>query len=382
MHQRLLFFAYAFILLLTVGSSSFPIGVIYGAPALVPVNEQNEHHVVELNSKMPYIAGFHVNADDLSQRENVNATAVTVSFASTEPFYFPPDSWLGCGMFVQAQDHFFHNVDYGFYMMLVLNSSGSLFVDAGLHQTEEETLPIQTANSSLVYSYTWLIKNVDISTPIKLSQTWLNSNSVRYSISVSGFELVLGDCNVVAMPNCKNIIPKFYVGNVVIDQFPFSRYINYFQFGIVSNKVINDAHWQADIQNPMMLRNKGWAYVEKAWLLEGDHSFLDHDLMWGGTVYPGITVRPYLQQSQSLYEMTFRYTGNESANNMTIWNVPSSGNAQAGYGTENQDLTVASRRLLPIIAVLLGGTMLIPFLLIRRKTIRNIPNRARTSTSH
>jgi hypothetical protein len=375
MQQKSLLFASAFILLLTVGLSC---ARVYGAPTLIPMNE---HHVVELNSGMPYIAGFHVDADDLSQRETVNATAVTVNFASAEPAYFPIDSWLGCGMFVQAEDHFFRNVDYGFYMMLVLDSSGRLFVDVGLHQTEEETAPIHMARSSLVYSYTWLVESVDRSTPMKLSQTWLDNNSVRYSISVSGFDEVLADFNVVAMPNCENIIPKFYVGNVVVDQFPFSRYVNYFQFGIVSNKVIDDTHWQVDIQNPMMLRNKGWALVEKAWLLEGDHSFLDHDLMWGGTVYPGISVRPYLQQSQSLYEINFRYTGNESADNMTLWNVPSSANAETEYTTENQDVTIASRHQLPIIVALLGGTMLTPFLLIRRKAIRNIPNHARFPTS-
>jgi hypothetical protein len=378
MQQRSLLFASAFILLLTV---EFSCARVYGAPTaptLVPVNE---HHVAELNSNMPYIAGFHVNADDLSQRETVNATAVTVSFASAEPAYFPVDSWLGCGMFVQAQDHFFRNVDYGFYMMLVLDASGRLFVDVGLHQTEEETPPIHTARSSLVYSYTWLVGNVDSSTPMKLSQIWLDSNSVRYSISVSGFDEVLADVNVVAMPNCRNIIPHFYVGNVIVDQFPFSRYVNYFQFGIVSNKVIDDTHWQVDIQNPMMLRNKGWALVEKAWLLEGDRSFLDHDLTWGGAVYPDISVTPYVQRSQSLYEINFRYTGNESAYNTTLWNVPSSGNAEPVYITENQDLTVASRHQLPIIVALLGGTMLIPFLLIRRKAMRNISDHARSSTS-
>ena len=363
MQRRSLIFAFAFLFLLTM---EFSCVLVYGAPTaptLVPVSE---HHVVALNSNMPYIAGFHVNADDLSEDENVNATAVTVSFASAEPAYFPVNSWLGCGMFVQAQDHVLRNVDYGFYMMLVLDASGRLFIDLGLHQTEEDTPPIQSATSSLVYSYTWLVNNVDTSTPIKLVQTWLN-NSVQYSISVSGFDEVLADVNVAAMPNCGSIIPRFYTGNVILDQFPFSRYVNFFQFGIVSNKVIDDTHWQADIQDPMMLRNTSWALVNKAWLIEGDRSYLDHGLMWGGAVYPGISVTPIVQQSQSLCELEFRYTGKVSAYNMTLWNVPPSGAAETAYGTENQDVTAASRHLLPIIVALLGGTMLIPFLLIRRK---------------
>lgn len=365
MRRRLLLFASVFIMLLSaLRFSPFPISKAYETPTFTLLDE---HHVIELNSNMPYVAGFQVDADDLSQRENVNATAVTVNFASAETAYFPPDSWLGGGMFVQAQDHFFRNVDYGFYMMLVLNSSGRLFVDAGLHQTEEETSPIQMARSSLVYSYTWLINNVTEPNPVKLSQTWIDKDSVQYSISISGFDVVLADVNVVAMPNCQNIIPKFYVGNVVIAQFPFSRYINYFQFGIASNKTIDDTHWQVDIQNPMMLRNNGWALVNKAWLVEGDHSFLDQDLEWGGAIYPGISVTPDIQQSQGLYELNFKYTGNESVYKTTLWNLPPSTNTETGFGTENQDLTLASRRSLPIIVTLLGGAILIPFLLIRSK---------------
>lgn len=340
----------------------------YSAPTFTPLKEQKEHHVAELNSNMPYIAGFHVNADDLSEYETVNATAVTVSFGSTEALgYFPADSWLGCGMFVQAQDHFFSDVDYGFYMMLVVNSSGTFFIDVGLHQTEEASEPIQAANSSLVYARTWLVNNADKLTEVELFQTWLNSDSVRYSVSVSGLDQILADINVRAMPNCNNIIPQFYVGNVVVGEFPFSRCVNYFQFGIVSNKIIDNSHWQADIENPMMLRTKGWALVDKAWLLEGDYSFIDQDLMWGGEAYPGISITPNVEQSQNIYQLSFKYTGKQYSGSRTLWNVQS-GSPAPSFATENQDLTLTSRRLLPIIAALFAGIIIVPFVLISRKT--------------
>ena len=324
------------------------------------------HHVAELNSNMPYIAGFHVDTDDLSERETVNATAVTVSFGSTATGYFPAESWLGCGMFVQAQDHFFRNVDYGFYMMLVIDSSGTLFVDVGLHQTEEASSPIQAANSSLVYCYTWRVNNAEKSIQVELFQTWLDSDSVRYSLSVSGFNQTLGDINVRAMPNCNNIIPKFYVGNVVIGYFPFGRCINYFQFGVASNKMIDNSHWQATIQNPMMLRTKGWAQVSKAWLLEGDHSFLDQDLMWGGEAYPGINMTTSIDQSGNNYQLIFNYTGKHYSGSRTLWNEPAS--TGFSFATEPQDLTLTSRRLLPLIVVLFAGIITVPFVLVSRKT--------------
>lgn len=363
MQHRTVVLVSVFIALFMAEAIPFSLSESYSAPTFVATDR---HHVVQLNSNMPYIAGFHVEADDLSEYETVNATAVTVSFGSTTLGYFPADSWLGCGMFVQAQDHFFHNVDYGFYMMLIVDSSGTLFIDVGLHQTEEASNPIQAANSSLVYSYTWLVNNVDMSTKVELYQTWINSDSVRYSVLVSGLSQILADINVRAMPNCDNIISQFYVGNVVVGEFPFNICVNYFQFGIVSNKVIDNSHWQAHIENPMMLRTKGWALVDKAWLLEGDHSFIDQDSMWGGEAYPGISITPKVEQSQNIFQLSFEYTGKQYSGSRTLWNVQSV-NTALSFETENQDLTLTSRRLLPIIVTLFAGIIIVPFVLISRK---------------
>lgn len=326
------------------------------------VSPMREHHVPELNSNMPYVAGFQVIADDLSLRGNVNATAVTVSFPATEPQYFPSGCWLGGGMFVQGQDHVFRNVDYGFYMMLVLNASGSLFVDLGLHQTEEATLPIQLARSSLVYASTWQIKGVDISTPVTLLQSWDSNGFVDYSISISGNTKTLTAVNVTGMPNCQNMIRTFYTGNVVIDPFPFSRYINYFQFGVISNQTITDTHWHVDVEKPQMLTQTGWITVDKAWSLQGDHSYLDHDLMWGGATYTGVDVQYYQHPLQDPYEMIFFYDGHTLTPGRVLWNV-SSTSSITQFGSESQDLTKLARRLLPAIIILLGAALLLPFLL-------------------
>jgi len=101
------------------------------------LTETENHHVAELNSDQPYVAGCCVTSEDLETYGTINGTAVEVSFPSTDSDYFPAGSWLGAGMFVQAQDTRFLHVDYGFYMMLVLDASGDLFIDVGLHQTRE-----------------------------------------------------------------------------------------------------------------------------------------------------------------------------------------------------------------------------------------------------
>jgi len=305
-----------------------------------------------------------VIADDLSLRETVNATEVTVSFPSTQPELFPPGCWLGAGMFVQAQDHMFRNVDYGFYMMLVLDASGRLFVDLGLHQTEEETAPLQYPMSSLVYSYTWQISGISGSTPITLLQYWNSDGFVDYSLSFSGKTETLTSVNVTNMPNCQNIIPKFYAGNVVIDPFPFSRYINYFQFGIISNQPITNSHWQVDLKEPKMLRQTGWALVDKAWSLQGDHSYLDHDLMWGGTTYPGVEAQYYEHPLQNPYEIIFSYNNKTMASGKVLWDFPSNdNNTEVSFASESQDVTMLARRFLLILLTALGATLVLPFLL-------------------
>jgi hypothetical protein len=367
MQRRIVVLVSVLIALFMAETVPFSLSASYGAPTFVATYT---HHVAQL-TYMPYVAGFQVYADDLSEYLEVSGTAVTASFDSTQPEYFPADSWLGCGMFVQAQDHYLYNVDYGFYMMLVIDSSGTMFIDVGLHQTEEASEPIQAANSTLVYCYTWLVKNVDKSAEVELFQTWLNSTSVRYSVSVSGLNQTLADINVKAMPNCNNIIPKFYAGNVIMGESPFVQVDNFFQFGIISNATIDNSHWQADIENPMMLMtNRGWDLANKAWLLDGDHSFIDQNARWGGEAYPGISVTPNVEQSKNLYQLSFKYTGKQYSGSKTLWSFESNSTG-IPFETENQNLTITSRRLLPIIAALFAGIIIVPYVLISRKTRRH-----------
>jgi hypothetical protein len=331
----------------------------------------SEHHVAGLNSNMPYVAGFDVIADNLTLYETVKATAVTVSFPSTEPELLPSGCWLGGGMFVQGQDHVFNNVDYGFYMMLVLDASGRLFVDLGLHQTEEATVPIQKSQSSLVYAYTWQITGIDRSTPVTLLQSWDSNGSVDYSISVSGQDEKLITVNVVGMLNCQNIIRAFYAGNVVIDPFPFSRYVNYFQFGIISSQAMSDTHWQVDVTEPRMLRQTGWTLVDKAWSLQGDHSYLDYNSMWGGATYPGVDAQYYPLQNP--YEIIFYYDGRTLPAGTVLWDVPATNNSTIAYSASgSQALTALARRFLSVITTVLGVAMLLPFLLARRRRTKNL----------
>jgi hypothetical protein len=331
----------------------------------------SEHHVAELNSNMPYVAGFDVIADNLTVDETVKGTAVTVSFPSTEPEPFPPSCWLGGGMFVQGQDHLYNFVDYGFYMMLVLDASGRLFVDLGMHQTEEATVPIQMAESGLVYAYTWQITGVDRSTPITLFQSWDGNGSMDYSMSVSGQDENLITVNVTGMLNCENIIHAFYAGNVVLNPFPFSRYVNYFQFGVMSNQAISNPHWQVDVKDPEKLRQTGWTLVDEAWSTQGDHSYLDYSLMWGGATYPGVDAQYYPQQNP--YDIIFSYDGRTLPPGTIFWDISATNDSTVMYSAfDSRVLTALAWRFLPMITIALGLAVFLSFLFARRRRTRNL----------
>jgi len=313
-------------LILCVMLLTIPLAAISKAEGSVPLEltPMANHHVVELNSNQPYVAGYHVNTEDLSTLETVNATAVTVSFPSTDTSFFPSGSWLGGGMFVQGEDIRFVNVDYGFYMMLVLDAFGSLFVDLGLHQTREVTAPLQMPTEEIIYTYTWRVSGIDLTTPVTLLASWDGDGFVHYSISASGSNVTLTSVNVASLPNCENIIQRFFAGNVINEPFPFSRYVNYFQFGVVSSESIADDHWTVDLREPKMLRKTGWVLVEKAWSTQGDISYLDADWKWGGAPYYGVDAQYYQNPLENPYEVIFSYNGRSLTPGKVLWDYAGS----------------------------------------------------------
>jgi hypothetical protein len=194
---------------------------------------------------------------------------------------------------------------------------------------------------------------------------------VSYSISVSGQDENLITVNVAGMPNCQNIIRAFYMGNVLDDPFPFTRYVNYFQFGIISNEVISDTHWQVNVSEPRMLIQTGWTLVDQAWSLEGDHSYLDYNLMWGGATYPGVDAQHYPLQNP--YEIIFYYDGDTLPAGTVLWDVPATNNGTITYSMSGTSaLTTLARRSLPAITTVLGLAILLPFVLARRRRKKNL----------
>ena len=290
------------------------------AEDIVEVTPTENHHVTELNSNQPYVAGFHVNTPDLNTITRlVIATAVTVSFPSADTSHFPESSWLGGGMFVQAQDSRYLHVDYGFYTTLVLDSAGDLFIDVGFHQTREERAPLHMPTEQLIYAYTWQFSGIDPTTPVTLYARWDSDGWVHYSAYASGFNISLTSVNVASLPDCENIIRYFYAGNVLNLPFPFGYYVQYFQFGIVSSEPITNSHWSVSVKNPMFLKGMQWNLVETAWSIQGDISYLDGSWMWGGRPYYGVSTQYYRNPLEYPYEIVFFYNGQTLRSGIVLW---------------------------------------------------------------
>ena len=259
------------------------------AADVINLTPSEKHHIAGLNSNQPYVAGYHVETPDLYTRERVDATAITVSFPSSDASSFPADSWLGVGMFVQGQDSRLVFVDYAYYTMLVIDSSGSLFVDIGLHQTRESTAPLQMPTEELVYAYTWEINGMNPATPVTLIASWDSNGYLYYSVSAAGTNTTLFSVKVSSLPNCESAISKFYAGTSIAGSgFPLGHFVYYFQFGVISDKSMGEASWSAHLTEPRILRPAGWKRVETAMIIQGDISYLDADWMWGGAAYHGV----------------------------------------------------------------------------------------------
>lgn len=305
----------------------------------INVYPSEERHVIELNSNQPYVAGFHVNTEDLRTRGTLNAASITVCFESVETNSFPESAWLGGGMFIQAQDHKFLHIDYGFYMMLVIDADGRLFVDMGLHQTREYSLPFQNPPSELIYAYTWEVATLNSAIPLTISAHWDQEGTIHYYLFREQTNVTLKSINVPSFPNCENIIRKFYAGNTNINTFSRPKgYINFFQFGVVSSETITDSQWEVSLRNPMILKTgriavaptkdwktqgeKGWVPVDKAWTVQGDNSFLDADWKWGGKPYHGVDAEVRFDPSKDSREVSFSYTGHTLKPGTILWGDP------------------------------------------------------------
>jgi hypothetical protein len=324
---------------------------------LVPVEA---HHVMRLNSDQPYVAGYHVNTEDLEKREVNNSTAITASFPSTDPSFFPSGSWLAGGMFVQAQDNRYIHVDYGFYTMLVVDSDGNLFIDLGLHQTYEFSLPSNSPLARVIYAYTWQIQGVSLATPVTLQANWDADGNVTYTITIQSENTTLVSVNVPSMEGCDRIIRKFYAGNAYVLPFPFTRFANYFQFGVTSSEPITNKHWTVHLKEPQVSRKTGWFIVDRAWSTQGDQSYLDMDWMWGGSPYNGVDAQYYQNPLENPYEILFSYTGHTLTPGTVFWEpLGTFSETQANSNVHNILVESASMLLLSGIAVGLAVAILV-----------------------
>jgi hypothetical protein len=293
-----------------------------------------------VNSGQPYVGGFQVLSDDFRVYKQIDGAQVTVAFPLTNTSTFPPGSWLGAGLFLQAQDHKYLFVDYGFYFMVVLDSDSNMFIDIGFHQTMEGSLPVHHPDANLICDYTWRLTSIDSSKPINLKAQWDTEGFVHYYVNVGGYEFPLTSIKPSAFHNCENMIPCFYGGNVIGEQFPLGRYVDFLQFGLTSSQSIASTQWRVLLEDPKFLKQEGWVNVNKAWSVQGDISFLDQDARWGGRPYDGVDAQFLSNSNASPYEVQFFYNGHTLSPGIVLWDKTNEGSNDSTQQGSNQNSTL------------------------------------------
>lgn len=309
----------------------------------IGLSPANNHHVAGINSGQPYVGGFQVLSDDFRAYGTIDGTEVTVAFLSTNPAAFPPKSWLGAGMFLQAQDHKYLFIDYGFYVMVVLDSDSNIFVDIGLYQTMEGSLPVHQPDARLVYTYTWKLTDSDPAMPIKLTAEWDAEGFLHYYVNAAGNEFLLTSIKPQAFTDCENMIPHFYGGNVIGEQFPLGRYVDFFQFGITGSEAIANNQWKVLLKDPMFLKQRKWISVENAWSIQGDISYLDQDARWGGRRYDGVNGQYPMSSQSSPHEVIFFYSGQTLSPGIVLWDAISRNSNIAAESSPDRHLTYVAQ---------------------------------------
>jgi hypothetical protein len=305
-----------FVLVSTLASLGFGVAQAADSVCLVPVDN---HHLVEISSDQPYIAGFHVLSDDFRTYKMIDGATATVAFPSTNATLFPAGSWLGAGLFLQAQDHKYLFIDYGFYMIVTLDFSGNIFIDIGLHQTMEGSLPVHQPDSRLIYAYTWQLLETDPSVPIILTAQWSPTGMLGYWTRTSDTNVLLMSINVSDLQDCENIMPQFYTGNVIGEQFPLGRYVDFLQFGITGSGIIANNQWQVLLQDVKFLKQDAWMKLEKAWSIQGDIAYLDQDATWGGAPYKGVDIQRSNTSDQGGDALIFSYEDHTLKSGTILW---------------------------------------------------------------
>jgi len=241
-----------------------------------------------------YVGAFGAFENILSSNpthtSGVPEVSVTASFPSTpDPSVIGTNNYLSAGMFAQAEDSKDAGVDYNFYSVLALDSSGNLFLSIGeiLDKEYQASLGFPTCHQD--FGTEWQITNVDRSTPINLTMAWIYSTYwwVYWYVTINGQVYTpLGNTFPVGF-DFPHIIHGFYVGcadtGADTDQY-------FFQFGIMSPSAITNSVWQVQLSNPTYFINGAWNNFPYAFSIQGGKAYTDNTWMWGGYDYPCVAI--------------------------------------------------------------------------------------------
>jgi len=261
----------------------------------------------------PYFAGY-MTTDLLENnpgREEPNAAAVrvTVSFAGTDKSVVQSDNALAAGIAAQGPDDREGDpvagipwIDWGYLVLLVLDGSENYPYIQGIvwkfYEWGRHTLwPIEPPEADLIETWRWSYPGVlTVESSVTLAMEW-NSSHLNYFAAIGGVEYYLHSYTKEA-----DEYNYFMLGTCVREwgpdgiKIPLGGTVKWFQFpGAWSIYNIGRSGWYSHLSFPQYLRwgESIWRNVSFAYSVDGENSWLDNTVKWGGFSYMNISAHYY-----------------------------------------------------------------------------------------
>ena len=262
-------------------------------------------------SSYPYVAGYYN-----SVQYRICCLQLGVSFLQVNRQLLAPSNFLMAGMGVQSPNCCIDGWDLGWRADVFVLPNSSLIVSGSTWSTCDSN-----ANCGghfwqyLRYHAQVTLNPQDISTPIYLRMSWEPIRQNGQALYEANWYY---NTTNVPWTLFGSFVPDFREGHYFDIGLPGGG-VDFYQFGVASKTPVSG--WKVRLLYPSFLDNSGaWRRMERANIVQGDHSLWKVMYRWGGSPYPGAGARANLQDpSVPPGEVEFAYTGETLGNGTPLW---------------------------------------------------------------
>ncbi len=249
------------------------------------------------HSSQPYV-GCYMTTNYLGEDQTVgdaSAVHVTVSFDGTDTSVIQNDNWLMAGIATQGPDSVHgdcYAIDWGYtFSLWVAPYLSQPYFHATVFQGHEwiHCLP---GYAKSIYSWNTYVPSLTIDSSVTLTMQWTDE-TLDYYAEVDGTTWLLNQYtpNETAIHCFKTGIQGRKWGPL-----PLPNTVKFLQFfGAWSEYDIGCVGWESELSAPgyIKLGDSSWTDVSFAYSTDGENSYWDNTLGWGGDCYENVDANYY-----------------------------------------------------------------------------------------